>query len=137
MRANNSRLPFSTETSKRFVEGQARLTIATGASMQTFYAMRRANGDWYAVADKSNLQVPIFKSRGDAMTARLRDSGMECFRPVAFDLRALEELRRTDGHTASFLMISDPSRHLKHGLRLSFNDLGPLIVNSTERHIRI
>ena len=105
--------------------------------MKTFYAMRRANGDWYAVADKSNLQVPIFKSRDDAMTARSRDSGMECFRPATFDVRALEELRRTDGHTASFLMISDPSRHLKHGLRLGFTDLAPLIVDSTERPVRI
>ena len=105
--------------------------------MKTFYAMRRANGDWYAVADKDNLQVPIFKSRGDAMTARSRDSGMECFRPVTFDVRALEELRGTDGQTASFLMISDPSRHLKHGRRLGFIDLAPLIVDSTERPIRI
>ena len=105
--------------------------------MNTFYGMRRANGDWYAVADKSNLQVPIFKSKGDAMIARLRDSGMECFRPVTFDVRAFEELKRTDGNTASFLIISDPSRHLKHGLRLGFTDLAPLIVDSTERPIRI
>jgi hypothetical protein len=105
--------------------------------MKTFYAMRRANGDWYAVADKGNLQVPIFKSRGDAMTARLRDSGMECFRPVTLDVRAFEELKRTDGDTASFLMISDPSRHLKHGLQLGFTDLAPLIVDSTERPVRI
>ena len=97
--------------------------------MKTFYAMRRANGDWYAVADKGNLQVPIFKSWGEAMTARSRDSGMECFRPVTFDLRAIEELRRTDGHTTSFLMINEPSRHLKHGLRLGFTDLAPLIVD--------
>ena len=105
--------------------------------MKTFYAMRRANGDWYAVADKGSLRVPIFKSSSDAMTARLRDSGMVCFRPITFDVRALEELRRTDGHTASFLVISDPSRHLKHGLRLGFTDLATLIVDSTERHIRI
>ena len=105
--------------------------------MKTFYAMRRANGDWYAVADKDSLQVPIFKSRGDAMTAHSRDSGMECFRPITFDVRTLEELRRTDGHTASFLMISDPSRHLKHGLRMSFTDLAPLLDDSTEKEIRI
>ena len=63
--------------------------------------------------------------------------GMECFRPVTFDVRAFEELKRTDGHTASFLMISNPSRHLKHGLPLGFTDLAPLIVGSTERPIRI
>ena len=105
--------------------------------MKTFYAMRRANGDWYAVADKGNLRLPIFNSSNDAMTARSRDSGMECFRPVMFDVRALEELRRTDGHSASFLMITDPSRHLKHGLRLGFTELTPLMVDLTKRHIRI
>ena len=97
--------------------------------MKTFYAMRRANGDWFAVADKGNLRMPIFKSSGDAMIARSRDSGMECFRPVTFDARTLEELKRTDGHTASFLMITDPSRHLKHGLRLGFIELAPLMVD--------
>jgi len=97
--------------------------------MKTLYAMRRANGDWFAVADKDNLSVPIFKSSGDAMTARLRDSGLECFRPVTFDAHALEELRKTDGQTASFLMINDPSRHLKHGLRLSFTELAPLMID--------
>lgn len=97
--------------------------------MKTFYAMRRANGDWFAVADKGNLRVPIFKSSGDAMIARLRDSGMQCFRPVTFDLNDVEEIRKTDGHSAAFLMISDPSRHLKHGLRLGFTELAPLMVN--------
>ena len=96
--------------------------------MKTLYAMRRANGDWFAVADKGDLRMPIFKSSGAAMEARLRDSGMECFRPVTFDGCALEELRRTDGHTASFLLISDPSRHLKHGLRLGFTELAPLMA---------
>ena len=101
---------------------------ATGASMKTFYAMRRANGDWFAVADKGDLRMPIFKNSGDATTARLRDPGMECFRPVTFDVGAFEELRRTDGQTASFLMITDPSRHLKHGLRLGFSELAPLMM---------
>jgi hypothetical protein len=96
--------------------------------MKTFYAMRRANGDWYAVGDNGNLRLPIFKSSGDATIARLRDSGMECFRPVIFDARALEELSRTDGNTASFFMITDPSRHLKHGERLGFTELTPLML---------
>jgi hypothetical protein len=95
---------------------------------EDFYAMRRANGDWFAVEDKGDLRMPILKNSDDAMTARLRDSGMECFRPVTFAARALEELRRTDGQTASFLMITDPSRHLKHGLRLGFTELAPLMM---------
>lgn len=96
--------------------------------MNIFYAMRRANGDWFAVVDKGDLRMPIFKSSGDAMIARSRDSGMECFRPMKFDAHALAELKRTDSHTASFLMINDPSRHLKHGLRLGFTELAPLML---------
>ena len=42
--------------------------------MKTLYAMRRANGDWFAVADNGNLRMPIFKSNADAMTAYWRDS---------------------------------------------------------------
>ena len=45
---------------------------------------------------------PFLKSSGDAMIARSRDNGIECFRPVAFDAFALEQLRKTDGNTASF-----------------------------------
>ena len=105
--------------------------------MESFYAMRRANGDWFAVADKDNLRVPIFRSSRDAMIARSRDAGMECFRPVMFDARVLEELRRTDGDSAAFLMITEPSRHLKHGLRLGFTELAPLMFDLTKRNIRI
>src|SRR5918994_4270726 len=95
----------------------------------SFYAMQRANGDWFAVDDKGQLRVPIFKSSGEAMIARSYDVGMECFRPVAFDARALEEVRQTDGATASFLMIADPSRHAKHGFRLGFSELASLMTD--------
>ena len=70
--------------------------------MKTFYAMRRANGDWFAVDDNGHVRMPIFKSSGDAMIARSRDNGLECFRPVAFAACDLEQLRKTDGNTASF-----------------------------------
>ena len=96
--------------------------------MMSFYAMRRANGDWFAVDDNGHVRMPIFKSSGDAMIARSRDNGMECFRPVAFDACALEQLRRTDGDTASFLIVADPSRKLKNGLRVTFTELAPLMI---------
>ena len=72
---------------------------------------------------------PFFKSSGDAMIARSRDNGMECFRPVAFDACALEQLRKTDGNTASFLVVADPSRNLKHGLHATFTELALLMVD--------
>ena len=96
--------------------------------MKSFYGMRRANGDWFAVDDNGRVRVPIFNSSGDAMIARSRDTGMECFRPVAFDVRALEQLRMSDGDTAAFFIVADPTRNLKYGLRQSFTELAPLMV---------
>ena len=61
---------------------------------------------------------------------------MECFRPVAFDVNALERLKRTDGATASFLIIADPSRNLTYGLRQTFADLAPLMVDVRKGQIR-
>lgn len=104
-------------------------STVTGARMKSFYGMRRANGDWFAVDDDGQLRMPIFKSSGDAMIARSRDNGMECFRSVLFDVSALEQLRRTDGDSASFLIIADPSRNLKSGLRRTFSELALLMVH--------
>jgi hypothetical protein len=97
--------------------------------MSGFYAMRRANGDWFGIDDSGHLRMPIFQSSGEAMVARSRDSGMECFRPVAFDARAFEEIRKTNDATTSFLVITDPSRKLKHGRLLSFAELAPLMID--------
>ena len=95
--------------------------------MKSFYAMQRANGDWFAVDDKGHLRMLIFKSSRDAMIARSRDNGMECFRPVAFDASALEQLRRTEGDNASFLIVGDPSRDVKYGLRQTLGEITPLM----------
>ena len=103
--------------------------MSPDTGMNSFYGMRRANGDWFAVDDNGHLRMPVFKSSGDAMIARSRDTGMECFRPVAFDASALEQLRSTDGDTASFLMVADPSRKLKRGERLGFTELTPLMID--------
>jgi hypothetical protein len=39
--------------------------------MKEIYAMRRANGDWFALEDHARLQVPLFHSSHEAMMARL------------------------------------------------------------------
>src|SRR6185369_13818976 len=57
--------PLESTRSPEVNSHQPRSTSATGASMKTFYAMRRANGDWFAVADKGDLRMPIFKNSGD------------------------------------------------------------------------
>jgi hypothetical protein len=97
--------------------------------MKSFYAMRRANGDWFALDDGGQLRMPVFGSSGEAMIARSRDTGMECFRPVAIDTGVLEKLEATDGATASFLIVSDPLRRLKHARRVGFSELALLIAS--------
>lgn len=101
--------------------------------MKSFYAMRRANGDWFAVHDGGHLRMLVFKSAGEAMIARSRDSGMECFRPVGIDAHDVEQLRATEGDTASFLVVSDPLRKLKHARRVGFSELAVLMVAQESR----
>ena len=97
--------------------------------MKNFYAMQRANGDWFAVDDDGDLRMPIFKSSSEAMIARSRDSGMECFRPVVFDGEALAKLATTEGDTACFFIVADPSRKFKHALRLGSTELAALMID--------
>jgi hypothetical protein len=97
--------------------------------MKSFYAMRRANGDWFALSEGDRLMMPVFWSAGAAMTARSRDSGMECFRPVALDACILGKLKISDGDTASFLIVSEPLRKLKHARRIGFAELTHLLAD--------
>jgi hypothetical protein len=98
----------------------------------SLYGMRRANGDWFAIDDNGRVCMPIFRSSGEAMMARSYELGMECFRPVAFAARDLEELKRTDGDSASFLIVADPSRGAKHGSRLGFTELASLMTEAAK-----
>ncbi len=77
--------------------------------------MRRANGDWFALDDRGGFRVPVFNSSGEAMLARSRDSGMECFRPVVLDAAALRNLLTTDEGAASFWLVADPLMKLSRG----------------------
>jgi len=38
--------------------------------MSDLYAMRRANGDWFALENHETVRVPLFSSRHDASMAR-------------------------------------------------------------------
>ena len=89
--------------------------------------MRRANGDWFALNDHGGFRVPVFHSGSAAMTARMQDTAMECFRPVVIDEAALRELTTTDGGKASFWLISDPLLKLSKGRFLDHRELGVLL----------
>ena len=91
--------------------------------------MRRANGDWYALEDKGRSRVPVFVSEQDAMLARTRDPGMECFRPVMLDEAAFRNLTTTDQGSACYWLIEDPLRRLSLGKPLDSNELTALRKN--------
>ena len=83
--------------------------------MTSLVAMRRANGDWYALDDDGRYRVPVFQNAGDAMLARTQDPGMECFRPVVLDEASFKNLTTTDEGKACFWMVEDPLRKLSLG----------------------
>jgi hypothetical protein len=101
--------------------------------MKTLFAMRRANGDWFALEDQGAFRVPVFHTSGEAMAARSRETGMECFRPVPLDAVAFENLTTTDEGKASFWLIADPLVNLSQGRSLDRQQLHQFITGADER----
>lgn len=97
--------------------------------MNTLFALRRANGDWFALDDDGLFRVPVFRSSGAAMVARSRDYGMECFRPVALDETAFRNLTTTDEGKACFWLIDDPLMNLNRGHALDRQGLEWIVNN--------
>jgi hypothetical protein len=97
--------------------------------MKTLYAMRRANGDWFALDDRGAFRVPLFQSSHDAMTARSQETGMECFRPVVLDAASVENLTTTDEGKACFWLITDPLKKLSRGHALDRQQLEQFVNN--------
>ena len=60
--------------------------------MSEIYAMRRANGDWFAFEGRGRLRVPLFHSGHDAMMAGLRNFGMLLFDRWRSTLSLLKEM---------------------------------------------
>ena len=98
--------------------------------MMTLFAMRRANGDWFAVDDHGASRVPVFKSSGDAMLAHSRDTGMECFRPVELNEVAFKNLTTTDQGRACYWLIENPLINLKKGRPLDHKQLERFMVET-------
>jgi len=84
--------------------------------MSSLYAMRRANGDWFALDDRGRFRVPLFSSRWGGMLARVSHWGMRPFKPVALDASALAELVPADGvGETDFWLVDDPFTSLNRG----------------------
>ena len=97
--------------------------------MSNLFAMRRANGDWFALDDNGNFRVPVFHNSAAAMVARSRESGMECFRPVLLDEPAFKNLTTTDGGKACFWLVEDPLMELNRGRALDHQELAGVMRN--------
>lgn len=83
--------------------------------MSHIYAMRRANGDWFASDDHGRFLVPIFHSSAAAMIARSRHTAMLLFKPVALDASLLKQLVPAGVGDVDFRMVSDPIANLNKG----------------------
>ena len=96
--------------------------------MGDIYAMRRANGDWFAHEVNGRLHLPLFHTVHDALISRLHNFGMLLFQPVAFNAPMLEQLdSKSGGDNVDFCMIENPFVSLKRGHLLARAQLASLI----------
>jgi hypothetical protein len=101
--------------------------------MSEIYAMRRANGDWFALEGQGKLRVPLFHTSHDAVMARLRNLGMRLFKPVALDACLLREMVPGGaGSDVEFCMVNDPFTSLNHGSLVEHSELVLLMNNPIE-----
>ena len=102
--------------------------------MSNLYAMRRANGDWFAFEEQGRLRMPVFSSSREAMQARERNWGMLLFNPVVFDERALNDLDPAGRVTnAYFWLANGSSTKLRHGQSIDHAELALLMHESAEQ----
>lgn len=97
--------------------------------MKALFAMQRANGDWFALDDQGAFRVPVFRTVNEAMIARSRDPGMECFRPVVLNAAAFKNLTTTDEGKACFWLVADPLMKLSRGRPLDRKQLEQFMTN--------
>ncbi len=97
--------------------------------MSSMYAMRRANGDWFALDDHGRLRVPVFRNRSEARQAHACNWGMLLFKPVALDEAALRNLAPTDEAVTCFWLVENPSINLNRGRPIEHAQLALLIHN--------
>jgi hypothetical protein len=101
--------------------------------MSDFFAMQRANGDWFALNYHGRLRVPLFHTIHDAMMARLRNFGLLLFKPVVLDARFLENLAPLAGQEqVDFCMVENPFISLECANTMGATQLALLILPSDE-----
>ncbi|MFL6333295.1 MAG: hypothetical protein ACJ754_08150 [Pyrinomonadaceae bacterium] len=97
--------------------------------MGSLFAMRRANGDWFALDERGRFRVPVFSSQWDGILARVNHWGLRLFKPVALDGRALGELVPPDGAgDTDFWLVETPFISLSRGRSLDRAQLSLLVI---------
>ena len=97
--------------------------------MPDIFAMRRANGDWFALEDDGKRCLPVFHSSHDAFMARLRTAEMLLFSPIALDAQLLDEI--VDGRgEVNFCMVNNPFASLRGGSPLTHAQLASLLSSA-------
>jgi len=96
--------------------------------VKEIYAMRRANGDWFALEGHGRFCVPLFLSSHDALMSRLRNFGMLLFDPVALDAKLLKEVVPAGpGGDVDFCLVNDPFGSLTRGSHLALAQVASLM----------
>jgi hypothetical protein len=93
---------------------------------QEIYAMRRANGDWFAMNIHGRMHLLVFRSLEGAGRLQKRNPELIVFRPAPLDERALGEIATAnDGRPVRFWLVDeeDPAAELKLGRPLEYNQL--------------
>jgi len=104
-----------------------------GLLVGDLYAMQRANGDVFGLEDHGRFRVPLFHSSHDAMMARLRNLGMQLFKPVTLDARLLKEIVPVgDAADLDFWLVNDPLVNLNHGQLIEYAQLVQLMHRPIE-----
>ena len=98
--------------------------------MSDIFAMRRANGEWFALEDRGRLCLPVFHSSHDAFMARLRTAEMLLFSPIALDAGLLAEIVKGENQV-DFCLVTNPFANLKNGSPLRQEQLASLIRSVT------
>jgi hypothetical protein len=97
--------------------------------MTDVYAMRRANGDWFALEDNGRLRVPLFHSAHDAFMARLRTIDLLLFSPIALDAQLLNEIVG-DRSEVDFCIVNNPFARMRRGTNLPQSQLASLLSSA-------
>jgi hypothetical protein len=99
--------------------------------VKEIFAMRRANGDWFAFEGHGRLCVPLFLSSHDALMSRLRHFEMLLFDPVALDAQLLKKVAPAGaGSNVDFCIVNDPFASLTRGSHLTLVQVASLMIDS-------